>query len=367
LPQSNVATLAPSLDEAFALDEGLRVASTRLGERITIEDVAREADVSYATVSRVINNKGYISEETRARVNAAVARTGYVVNRQARGLAVGRSQVVGLVVPDLDTSYIGAIVRGIDVELAAASYDLMLYTTHHRKHRESTFVATLSSGLADGLLLVLPSNPSAYLDSYRERGFPCVLIDHRGIDDRGPSVGATNYQGALDATTYLIELGHRRIGFVTGNLEMGCAVDRLEGYRSALARHGLEIDPLLIREGDFHQPRGYECAIELLSLAHPPTAIFASNDVSAFGVLEAVRDNGRRIASDISVVGFDDIPAAVSVHPALTTVRQPLFEMGASATRMLLDLIGNPTRPGERANLPTTLVIRDSCRPPAGA
>ena len=242
----------------------------------------------------------------------------------------------------------------------------MLYTTHHRKHRESAFVATLSSGLADGLLLVLPSNTSAYLDSYRQRGFPCVLIDHRGIDDRGPSVGATNYQGAYDATSYLIELGHRRIGFVTGNLEMGCAVDRLDGYRAALAAHGLPFDPALEREGDFHQPRGYECGLALLALDDQPTAIFASNDVSAFGVMEAIRDSGRRIAVDVSVVGFDDIPAADSVHPTLTTVRQPLFEMGSRATRMLLDLIGNPTLPGERANLPTTLVIRESCRSPAG-
>ncbi len=124
--------------------------------RITIEDVAREAEVSYATVSRVINSKGYVSAETRDRVMDAVARTGYVVNRQAQGLAGGRAQVVGLVVPELDTSYIGEIIRGIDEELAAVSYDLMLYTTHHRKHRESEFVAKLTSGLADGLLLVLP-------------------------------------------------------------------------------------------------------------------------------------------------------------------------------------------------------------------
>lgn len=334
--------------------------------RITIEDVAREADVSYATVSRVINNKGYVSEETRARVVEAVARTGYVVNRQARGLAGGRSQVVGLVVPDLDTSYIGEIVRGIDEELAAASYDLMLYTTHHRSHRESAFVANLTNGLADGLLLVLPSDPAAYLDSFRKRGFPFVLIDHEGLDSRGPSVGATNVQGAYDATSYLISLGHRRIGFVTGNMRMGSAVDRLCGHRRALAEYGLPNDPALIVEGDFHQPRGYECARALLALADPPTAIFASNDVSAFGVMDAIRDAGKRIATDISVIGFDDIPTALSVHPPLTTVRQPLVEMGARATRMLLGLIEEPAQTPGRVDLPTALVIRDTCRSPAG-
>ena len=176
----------------------------RPGERKTIEDVAREADVSYATVSRVINSKGYVSEETRERVLAAVERTGYVVNRQAQGLARGRSQVVSLVVPGLDSSYIGEIVRGIDEVLAAVSYDLMLYTTHHRKHRESAFVATVTAGLSDGLLLVLPSDPGAYLESFRRHAFPCVLIDHRGFDEGGPSVGATNHQGGYEATSYAL-------------------------------------------------------------------------------------------------------------------------------------------------------------------
>lgn len=340
--------------------------ATRNGERTTMEDVARAAEVSYATVSRVVNGKGYVSAETRDRVTAAIAETGYVVNRQARGLAGGRSQVVGLVVPDLDTSYIGEIIRGIDEELAAASYDLTLYTTHHRKHRESVFVTTLTSGLADGLLLVLPSDPAAYIDSFVRRGFPYVLIDHGGIEARGPSVGATNRQGARDAVAYLIGLGHRRIGCVTGNLAIGSGAERLEGYRAALAANGLPDDPALVREGDFHQPLGYDRTRELLALPDPPTAIFAGNDVSAFGVMEAVRDAGLSIGTDISIVGFDDIPAASSVHPPLTTVRQPLREMGALATRMLLAAIDDPSRPVEHIDLPTELVIRASCRSPAG-
>lgn len=339
---------------------------TRVSERITMEDVARAADVSYATVSRVVNGKGYVSDETRDRVNAAIAETGYVVNRQARGLAGGHSQVVGLVVPDLDTSYIGEIIRGIDEELTAAAYDLTLYTTHHRKHRESAFVATLTSGLADGLLLVLPSDPAAYVDSFVRRGFPYVLIDHGGVDARGPAVGATNRQGAYDAVAYLISLGHRRIGCITGNLAMGSGIERLEGYRSALGDHGLPLDPELVREGDFHQTLGYDRARELLALSDPPTAIFAGNDVTAFGVMEAVRDAGLSIGMDVSIVGFDDIPAASGVHPPLTTVRQPLVEMGALATRMLLATIEDPTRPVEHVDLPTALVVRASCRSPAG-
>ena len=343
----------------------MTVTSARANARITIDDIAREANVSYATVSRVINNKGYVSEETRQRVEAVVERTGYAVNRQARGLAGGRANVVGLVVPDLDTSYIGEIIRGIDSELAKVNYDLLLFTTRHRRNRENAFVRTITTGLADGLLLVLPSDPDTYLDQFRQRDFPCVLIDHRGVDEAGPVIGATNVKGGYEATRYLLELGHRRIGIVTGNMKMGCAIDRLSGYEQALTERGIEIDQALIEHGDFHQPLAYEAATRLLHLSHPPTAIFASNDVSAFGVMEAVRDSGRRIATDVSVIGFDDIPAASTVNPPLTTIRQPLFEMGATATRMVLDLIGNPTHAGERIDLPTALVIRDSCRAPS--
>ena len=331
-------------------------------DRITIVDVAREANVSFATVSRVVNGKGNVSPETRERVVQAMARTGYVVNRQARGLAGGRYQVVGLLVPDLDTSYIGEIVRGIDEALAAVAYDLMLYTTHRRKTRESAFAASLTQGMTDGLLVVLPSNPGAYLDSLCRRRFPFVVIDHGGNDETGPSVGATNRRGAYEATDYLLRLGHRRIAFLTGNLEMGCATERLAGFRAALVDHGIPDGAALVRGGDFHEPLAYERTRELLALRDPPTAIFASNDVSAFGAMDAIRDCGRRVPDDISVVGFDDIPPAANSRPALTTVRQPLREMGRLATRMLLELINDPQRAIERVELPTELVVRASCR-----
>src|SRR5262245_8129083 len=338
------------------------MAGTKPSGDVTIMDVAQEAGVSYATVSRVVNNKGYIKPETRERVMRAVTRLGYVVNQQARRLASGRSQVVGLLVPGVDSAYIGEIIRGIDEELVSASYDLMLFTTHQRRTRESAHVATLTQGMADGLLLVLPRDPGAYLETLRRRGFPYVLIDHQGIDDAGPAVGATNHQGGYDATRHLIELGHRRIGFITGRLDLGCSNDRLAGYHAALAEFGLPADPQLVREGDFSQPTGFRCARELLDLPQSPTAIFASNDVMAFGVMEAARVRGLQIPADISIVGFDDIAQASHVHPQLTTVRQPLEQMGRLATRMLLRQIDDRQRPAERIDLPTELIIRESCR-----
>lgn len=330
--------------------------------RPTIIDVAREADVSYTTVSRVINGKGYVRAATRERVLQAMTRTGYTVNRQARVLAGGRHQVIGLLVPELDTSYVGEILRGIDEEIAAAGYDLMLYTTHRRRTRESIFVNSITTGMTDGLLMILPVDPAAYVTSIRRRDFPFVLIDHEGLDNEGPSIGATNREGAHQAMRYLIELGHRRIGFITGNMEMDCALERLAGYREALAEHGIPGDETLVAEGNFHRPLAFQRTRDLLGLADPPTAIFASNDVSAFGVMDAVRDIGLRIPDDVSVVGFDDIPDAQTSNPALTTVRQPMREMGARATRMLLERIAGEDLEPPRIELPTELIVRDTCR-----
>jgi LacI family transcriptional regulator len=335
---------------------------SRSSGNVTIIDVAQEAGVSYATVSRVLNNDPHVKPETRERVIHSIAHLGYTVNQQARNLAGGRSHVIGLLVPDLGTGYIGEIIRGVDEALAAAQYDLMLYTTHRRKTKESAYVTSLTQGMTDGLLLVLPRDPEEYLASLRQRRFPYVLVDHQGIGDVESAVGATNWQGGYDATKYLIELGHRRIGFITGTMDLGCSRDRLEGYRAALRDCGLPIDPLLIREGDFWQPSGFSAAQSLLALSEPPTAIFASNDVMAFGVMEAVRDRGLRIPEDISIVGFDNIPQAEHVSPQLTTVQQPLADMGREATRMLLALVQEPARPYRRVELPTQLIVRASTR-----
>lgn len=333
-------------------------------EAVTIFDVAREAGVSYGTVSRVLNNRAHVKPETREAVMRAVERLGFVANQQARSLAGGPSQVIGLLLHGVNTGYSDEILRGIDAELEAANYDLLLYTTHRRKLKESAYVGTITRGMADGLLLLLPRNSAEYLDSLSARNFPYILIDHQGRGDSERSVGATNLEGGCEATRYLISLGHRRIGFVTGTLELGCSTERLAGYRQALAEHGIPPDRDLIYEGDFMQPSGFAAGRALLSLPQPPTAIFASNDVMAFGVMEAARERGLSIPEDLSIVGFDDIAQASLVHPPLTTIRQPLEEMGRAATRMLLRLIADPQADVSSVILPTSLVVRQSCQPP---
>lgn len=334
-------------------------------ESITIVDVAKEAGVSYATVSRVINNKNYINPQTREKVLRAMTKLGYAANLQARSLAGGRSHVVGLLVHNLDIA-INEMILGVADELANAQYDLMLYTTNRRKIKESTYVGTLTRGLADGLLVILPHQHKSYVETLQRRNFPYVLIDHNGLEQDGPAVSATDWQGSYTATRYLLELGHRRIGFITGPLDVGCAQERLAAYKTALVDYGIPCDPTLIQVGNFTQPQGFSCATELLSLPQPPTAIFASNDTSAFGAMEAARERGLQIPQDISIVGFDDIAQARHVHPQLTTVRQPLEEMGRKATQLLLKYLESSQNllPVERFQLPTELIVRQSSQAP---
>ncbi len=327
---------------------------------ITIIDVAREAGVSYSTVSRVVNNKSYVKPETRERVTQAMHRLGYQANLQARSLAGGHSHVIGLLVHNMSTQYMGEIFRGIDDVLATHNYEVMLYTTHRRRTKESAYVNMMARGLADGLLIVLPRQPEAYIESLRARDFPYVLIDQVGIDENDVSVTATNFQGGYDATTHLIELGHRRIGKITGWMDMVSARDRLEGYKAALSDHGIPVDPELIVIGDFEKISGYQGAATLLDLAAPPTAVFASNDVMAQGALELFRERSLQVPQDISLVGFDDIPIAAILNPPLTTLRQPMVEMGRLATQMLLDWISDPEQKPASVILPTELIHRES-------
>ncbi|MBN1427820.1 MAG: LacI family DNA-binding transcriptional regulator [Anaerolineae bacterium] len=341
------------------------ITKVRRSPNTTIKDIARESGVSYSTVSRVINNFEHIKPETRERVMDAMTRLGYVANQHARSLVGGRSQVIGLLIHAFDSSYIGQIIQGIDEAVAEAHYDLMLYTTHRRKIRESSFVVSLARGLADGLLLVLPRDIEAYLDTLGQQGFPFVLIDYAATSSDVPSVNAANQQGAYDATLYLAKIGHRRIGFITGDMVADSAQERLMGYKQALAGSGIAFEAELVFQGDFYQSKGFEGANSLLSLDNPPTAIFASNDMIAFGVYEAVRNRGLRTPEDVSVVGFDDIPQAAQVHPSLTTVRQPLQEMGRIATQMLLRWIEEDLdEPLGYTQLATELIVRDSaCSP----
>ena len=310
--------------------------SPKKRHRVTIKDVARASGVSCATVSRVLSEYEFVRETTRNRVMEAVERLGYVANLQARSLVSGRSQIIGLLVPNLDNGYVGTITQGIDAELARTNYDVLLYTSHRHPGKESFYVSTIANGLTEGLLLVAPLVPTTYLDALRERNFPYVLIDQADATENSSAVEATNWQGAYEATCYLSQLGHTRIAFITGALAVRSAVDRLRGYKAALVDCDIPNREELVIEGNYQQQTGYKITKSLLQSADPlPTAIFASNDQSALGAMDAARECGLHIPDDISIIGFDDIPQVSLVYPKLTTVRQPLEQMGQVAVKML--------------------------------
>lgn len=277
--------------------------------------------------------------------------------------AATRFGMIGVVVENLESSYITEVIRGIDAELSEAGWNLILCTTHLRDQTDESFVTQLSVGFCDGLLVLLPTRPERYSEQLAESDLPFVVLDHIG-SDIASSLVAQNEEGAYAATMHLGSLGHRRIGFVTGELSMASGRDRLLGYKRALAELGADTDPTLIVTANFLESDGRRAAHQLLDLAKPPTAIFASSDASAFGVIKAAASRGLRVPNDLSVVGFDDIPEAASILPPLTTVRQPIRDMGRIGARMLLERVSNPDTPVQHEELPTELIIRRSTRQP---
>ena len=322
---------------------------------ITLAEVGKRVGVSGVTVSNVINNRGGTSAATQAKVWAAIRETGYVANLAARSLAGGKTRTVGVLVPDLSTQYASEIVRGVSEAVATSGLEMLVSTTHNSTLERKQ--VDLLKGITDGLIFLLPFESQDDLRSFEFQGQPVVAIEYRPGAHPFPTVNIDDYGGTEQAVGYLISLGHKHIGFIGGPAGRLASETRLNAYRDALAEADLTVDLELLKRGNFTQPTGFAAALELLELADPPTAIFATNDLSAFGVLEAVKHHGLRIPEDISVVGFDDIPMASQVFPPLTTVKRPLEQLGKTAVDLLLaKLRGEATE--TNVTLPTQLVVR---------
>lgn len=328
--------------------------------KVTIVDVAEAAGVSHATVSRVLNNRGYIGEATRQKVLDAVDRLGYVANVQARSLAGGASLLVGMVVPSFYDTYLGRLSQSIDLELARLNYRLAVFPTHRNQEAELEYINRVISGLVDGVLLVLPGHLDDYLDTLKRQQFPYVLIDSVAVDAESFVIGTDNWQGAYDATRYLLELGHRRIGHLKGRERRRSAEERFEGYRAALADFDVLFDPDLVSNGGYNRNQGYKAALEILTLPNPPTAVFAANDASAFGAIDAARELNITIPDQLSLMGFDDVPEADLVFPKLSTVYTSIDQMGRTAARMLVTRIKDSSLAPRTVLTSTSLIIRDS-------
>jgi LacI family transcriptional regulator len=267
--------------------------------------------------------------------------------------------------PFVHADYFGAITAGAAEALAEADARLVLCLTEHQHDREVTLLDRLMHGTTDGSLVLLPSESNTELLSLQEQGYPFVVIDPMvPLDESIPVISAAHWQGARLATEHLIRLGHRRIGIITGPDGWVASIDRLAGYQSAMASAGLPIVSELIYRSDWQIEGGQAAAQHLLDLPDPPTAIFACNDNMAIGVMEAVRARGLQIPSDLSVVGVDDVEAGAYLTPRLTTVRQPLAEMGRVAAGVLLRLVESQPVEVTQINLTNRLIVRDSTAPP---
>jgi len=332
-------------------------------QTVTIAEVAQAAGVSVPTVSKVLNGRPGVSAATRRQVEQMLDEQGYEKRRTHPGSGSG---LVDLVLYALDTQWATTLLRGAQAEVARRGLDLVVTTTSTPSSGR-TWLDHLSRRGSEGVILVAAQVHDVAERELSRLHMPVVLLDPIGAALPSlPTVAGANWAGARDATDHLIGLGHTRIAFITGPLRDESHRDRLDGYRTALQRHGLQADPALVRHGDSLVSGGIEHGTALLSLPDRPTAIVSGSDEQAYGVYLAAAELGLSVPRDVSVVGFDDVDLCQWVTPALTTVRQPLVEMGREAARIVIEMSRSDLRPAPRTELATSLVVRRSTgAPPA--
>ncbi|HET6706333.1 LacI family DNA-binding transcriptional regulator [Amycolatopsis sp.] len=328
--------------------------------RVTIAEVARRARVSKTTVSRVLNNKADVDAATAIRVREVIAATGYIPSAGAVGLARGVTRTVGMLVPGLTWPWMGEVLQGVADVVESKGYGLLLSTTNRGADSLGEFSRQVSAKAFDGLLLVEPPDAVRHLRVLHDSGLPVVVIDDRGRRPAFPSVGTDNRHGGAAVARHLLHTGRTRLATVTGPHDFGCTADRLNGFNEVVLDAGLTLDPRLIIEGDFTSESGEAAILQLLETGPEFDAVFAHNDLTAAGVLAGLRRSGRTVPDDVAVVGFDDIPLAAHTQPPLTTIHQPLRQMGETAATLLLDRLAGAPAPDEPLIVPTALVIRES-------
>lgn len=338
--------------------------SSSPGRGVTIAQIATEAGVSTPTVSRVLNGRADVAPLTRRRIEGLLREHGY---QRRGGLPGAGAGLLDLVFNDLDSPWAVEIIRGVEDVAHAGGTGTVVSAIHRRTSSAKQWLDNMRTRSTEGVIFVTSMVAPPLQAELRRLNIPVVIVDPAGVaPQEAPTIGATNWAGSLRANQYLLGLGHRRIGFIAGPPQLMCSRARMDGYRAALDAAGIAVDDALIRPGNFYHEAGYAGGTQLLALPDPPTAIFASSDQMALGVYEAVRKRGLRVPDDISVVGFDDLPEVRWCSPPLTTIRQPLAEMGMLAARTVLRLANGEKIESPRVELATELVVRDSAAAPRG-
>ena len=330
---------------------------------ITIADVAAKAGVSKTTVSRVLNGKGELDASTQERVRRVIEELGYVPSARAVSLARGRTGVIGMLVPSLTWPWIVEVLQGAVDVLESGKYGLMLFTCNQGDESMRRFAGHVRAEAFDGLLVIEPEGTLDYITELHAGGLPVVLIDDREVRPQFPSIATTNRSGAHAAARHLLAIGRTRPLVITGVPEFGCTTERFDGFAEAFTQAGLPLPASSILEGDFTFESGRAAVARAIADGAEFDAVFAHNDLSAAGALLALREAGRQVPEDVAVVGFDDANPASYTVPPLTTVRQPLLEMGQTAARMLMAHFAGDPLPADPVVIPTELIVRGSTAP----
>ncbi len=330
----------------------------------SIRDVARTAGVSVSTVSHVINKTRFVSEETRTKVLAAMVELNYKPNRLASSLRRKdkRTNTLGLLIPDSANPFFAEVLRGVEDASFEAGYNVFLCNSDDNPKKELNYIDVLLGKQIDGIILVSAGTHNDAQDLFAQNEIAAVVVDREVTGVKTDTVMVDNKTGGYQATKYLIDLGHTRIGCIAGPSLLTPSAARVGGYRKALSEHDIPYDDGIVVLGNFRAQSGFEATIELLEKSNPPTALFACNDMMAVGAFHAADEVGLKVPDNISIVGFDDITLASFIIPPLTTIAQPSYEMGLLAAEMVIARIQNPNSSPRNVVLSTKLIIRKSCQ-----
>lgn len=327
----------------------------------TIKQVANHAGVSSTTVSHVINGTRYVSEVVQEQVRKSMSELNYRPNALARSLRSGFTHTLGLILPDSANPFFAEVGHIIESAAFEAGYSVILCNTENNFEKESHYLDVLTKNQVDGMIFVTTGERSDSLKDIVEMEIPTVVMDRDFPGLKLDVVSADNLQGGYLATQHLISLGHKRIGCIAGPSRINPSARRVIGYKQAIQEAGLNVEPEIIVNGDFHPETGWKIGRAMMSQKNAPTAIFACNDLMAMGVLRAATELGLRVPHDIALVGYDDIELASYTNPPLTTIKQPKLEMGLAVLNFILRRVQDKQSAPQSALLPVSLVIRDSC------
>lgn len=307
--------------------------------KITIKDIAERANVSISTVSRVLNNKEDVNDNTRKKIKKIIDDLGYNPSGIARGLALKKTNTIGLIIPNITNPFFPEVAKGVESRAEELGYSVILYDTDNNLNKERKALDLMKKNQVDGIVLSFNSSNKNLINKSFDEKLPIVQIDRKIKNIKCPSVLIDNFYSGYIAAKYLINRGHSKIAHITGRKDIINSVERLRGYKKAFEESNLKFNNNYIINGEQTIKSGYHKMNELLSMKQIPTAVFVANDLMAIGAYEAIFDKGMNIPEDISIIGHDDINMASIIRPKLTTVRQPKYEMGVNSVNLLVDLI----------------------------